>query len=206
MDRSSPYSQSFEGQPPSADLEEALHRLTKLQHGARTQQLASNAPLSVQVSVDNRRTQHRETIETLLMRCEHLPPGEQALVRGVYADKRSVREIAALQRREERSMRRELRRVVRRMLRPEFAIVLTQRASWPATRARVGEAMFLHGFGLRRTATLLGVTIYTVRLHASAIRAIADVLRRQRKAATQAAAPLSTKPAKPTKPAKAGAA
>lgn len=131
--------------------------------------------------IDHRRVQQRETVEKLLLRCEHLQLEEQALVRSVYADKRTIREIALMQKRDERAVRRELRRLVKRMLRPEFAIVLMQAQAWAPTRSRVGESIFLHGNGLRSTATLLSITVHNVRTHVSAIRAIADAVRRSRK-------------------------
>jgi hypothetical protein len=153
-----------------------IDALAPARHTTRTIRLGLDVP----AGFDLRRVRQRDTAETLLRRCEHLLPAEAALIKSVYADKRTIRELAQLQGRCERSTRREIRRLARRMLRPEFAIVVLHRASWPAQRQRVGEAMFLHGQGLRTTALLLGVTVYCVRTHAHAIKAIADEQRRAR--------------------------
>jgi hypothetical protein len=136
-------------------------------------------------ALDNRRIRQRETIDTLLMRCEHLPAIEATLLRSVYADKRTIRELAALQKRDERSLMRQVRRIVRRVLSPEFAIVLTQGPTWTQQRSRIAQAMFVQGLGLRRTAAAMRVSVYCVRLHVAAVRELAAAARRARKIAAQ---------------------
>ncbi len=157
---------------------EALADAARLASSLARQGTTIRLGLDVPAGFDHRRTRQREVAETLLMRCEHLPAAQALLMKSLYADKRTIREVAQMQGRCERSVRREVRRLSRRMLRPEFAIVVLQGPTWNPTRLRVGEAVYLHGLSMRAASVLLGVSVYSIRMHSAAIRAIADAQRR----------------------------
>lgn len=131
--------------------------------------------------VDLRRALRRDLAERLVLRAEHLPPDERALVEAVFRDGRSVSEIARLagvadEHATVRSLRRRLHRAVERALSDRFIYVASHLKGWPATRRRVAQACFLNGRSMREAARELGLTLHVVRSQSARINAMYDAV------------------------------
>jgi transposase len=111
-------------------------------------------------------------VDRLLMRADHLVQEERALIRALYMDGRSSREVAELIGADPRSVRRRARRIAMRVLSPEFTFVLRQREQWGPTRRRIATVVVLQGKSMRQAAAMLELSLHTVRHHFHAVAAL----------------------------------
>lgn len=93
-------------------------------------------------------------------------------------------DIAALRGVSPSVLRRRVRRLVKRMASDEFLFVSRHVAPrhggscpWSSTRRRVAEACVLRGLSLRQAASLLNLSLHTVRTHRGAVAALFDSVR-----------------------------
>jgi hypothetical protein len=123
-------------------------------------------------SFDRRLT--RDHADLVLRRAEYLDPEERALLRAVYADGRSVKDLAALVRQDPRRLRRRLRNLARRVLADEFIFVVRHRDQWASARRRVATACIVHGRTLRQGSSDAGTSFYNARKQMDAVRTLLD--------------------------------
>jgi len=135
-------------------------------------------------SADLRRRWGREQAERLVDRASALPDPDRVLVELVFREGKSMSDIAALRGVPPSVLRRRVRRLVRRMASDEFLFVSRHVAprhggpcAWSGTRRRVAEACVLRGLSLRQAATLLNLSLHTVRTHRVALAAMFDAVR-----------------------------
>lgn len=154
--------------------------------------------------VDLRRRAGREFAELLVARADALAAPDRALIRAVFREGLSVREVAELQAgaasstpddaqpgasagtdpgARVRTLRRRVRALIARMTSTRFLIVLraagpgatpAAASPWPATRRRVAVACVLQGMTLRDAARSLRLSLHSVRRHMDVINALAD--------------------------------
>jgi DNA-directed RNA polymerase specialized sigma24 family protein len=112
--------------------------------------------------------------ERVVLRLEHLPEEERAILRSVFVDNRAVKELAPLAGSSERVLRRKVKRALSRVLGARFSFVLERRASWTVTRRRIATLHYIDGMSVRETAARTGLSLHAVRRHRDAIEAIFD--------------------------------
>lgn len=142
--------------------------------------MPSRNPLEPSVPRTLIRARRRIIATTIVDRCQALPEDERDLLLAVFEQGRTIQQVvrrqdpdpATLSRRSALA-RRNLRRLVRRILCPTFDVVRRLGPSWPPAMARVGHACFIRGLSMREAADALDISLYNVRRHAQAIRAIA---------------------------------
>lgn len=123
---------------------------------------------------DRRRRHSRDLADEVLRRAPSLPDCDAALLRAVYADHADLSELAALTRTNVRALRRRLSQLVHRAMSDEFAFVAQRARTWPDTRRRVAEAVFLGGLSYRRAGDELGLSLHCVRQHCATIAAMCE--------------------------------
>jgi hypothetical protein len=133
--------------------------------GADQPQPAGNA------GVDLRRHRRRDEVETILLRAEHLPPADRALLLAVFQAGQTAIQVAALRGQPAKIVRREVRRLVARVLTPEFLHVVQRRSRWSRARQQVGQVCFVERLSLREASRRLALSMYAVRRHCEWIRA-----------------------------------
>jgi hypothetical protein len=116
----------------------------------------------------------RDHADEVVRRAEFLLPADRALLLAVYADGRSVREVATLMREDPRRLRRRVRNLARRVLSNDFIFVLRHRDGWPSVRRRVATACVVHGRTLKQGAADSGTSFYNARKQLDAVRALLD--------------------------------
>jgi hypothetical protein len=102
---------------------------------------------------------------------------DRALVEGLYGKGMTTLEMSRLLNVSQETVRRRGRKLLRHLRSPLFSFVLTQRASWEATRRKVGEVRFLQRRSLRDTAEKANLTMHQVRMESTAIVAQFEALR-----------------------------
>lgn len=130
------------------------------------------APAPALAVPDLRRRNARREAEIISERAAFLPREQQALVRAVYHEGRSIVDLAPLLGVPTRTLRRQLRRLLIRLSSPEFAYVAVHMHSWPRTMHRVAESCILHGQTVRGTSSLLHVSLHTVRKYRDMVLAL----------------------------------
>lgn len=123
---------------------------------------------------DLRRKRTGAEVERIVSLAQWLPPSDRALVLTMFQDHRTAVEAAALTAQPPRQVRKRLRAILARLRDPAFELVVRCRERWPATRRRVGTAVFLHGRSQRDAATHLQISFHTVRSETQLIRALAS--------------------------------
>ncbi len=121
---------------------------------------------------DERRLEARRAAEAIVRRARFLRPDERALIEAVFAEGRTFPDIARLVRTRPDALRRRVRRALRRADTDLFRFVADRRRAWPPGTRRVATLWILEGHTLREVAARLGMTLYTVRKHADAVRAL----------------------------------
>lgn len=115
-----------------------------------------------------------DPLRAVVRLAQWLPDAERALVTAVYEDGGSIGRVAHLTGRDPSEIRRALAQLIDRVSTPAYAFVVVNRSRWPAARARVGTACWLEGRSVRGAAQSLGLSIYEVRIHREAIRALIE--------------------------------
>lgn len=115
-----------------------------------------------------------DPLRAVVRLAQWLPDDERALVGAVYEDGRSISRVAHLTGRAPGELRRALAQLIARVSAPEYAFVVVNRSRWPAARARVATACWLEGRSVRGAAESLGLSLYEVRIHREAVRALID--------------------------------
>ena len=123
------------------------------------------------------RRSERDLADQIVLRAEHLPAEERALVRSIYADGRTIDDVAALLQADPRQVRRRVRRLVRRVLSDRYIFVVRHRDSWPCMRRRLATACIIHGHSLKHAAVEVGTSFYNTRKHLDAVHALLDSIR-----------------------------
>lgn len=121
---------------------------------------------------DLRRRMTPAMAERVVMRLEHLPEVDRAILRSVFVDHRTVKDLAPMSGYSAKVLRRRVSRTVKRVLGPRFGFVLERRGSWTPTRRRVATLCFIDGRSVREVATELGLSLHAVRRHREAIEAL----------------------------------
>jgi len=134
----------------------------------------SNRPPDPAHAADLRRRRGRDLSDLLLTRAAHLPAADRTLIQAIYADSVPAKDVAKLQSRSPRAVRRRARALVQRMLSPRFEFVLRHRDQWTPTRRRIATACILEGRTMRDAAASLRVSLHMVRRHMDAITALAE--------------------------------
>lgn len=126
------------------------------------------------------RARRRDVAAFMVKRADALAPDERALILTVYGEGRSVLEATRRQDANPATLplraaaeRRRVRRLARRMTNPAFDLVRTRSNTWPPAMARIGRACFIEGLSMREASIRLRLSVYTVRSHMQAIRAMA---------------------------------
>lgn len=114
----------------------------------------------------------RDTIDLIVQRSEELPSADRALLLAVFSAGQSVLEIAQLQSRDVRLLRRRVRVLASRVLSPHFVFVLRCRADWNKYMREVGDAIFVRGQTIQEASHKLGLSYHTVRRYRDAICAL----------------------------------
>lgn len=128
---------------------------------------------------DLRRIRDASIHDVIRHRARALGDADRAALEAVMVHGAAVAHIAAVMHRPVRTLRTHVRRLLNRVLSAEFACVQAHGKKWGPTRRAVGESMFVRGVSLRQTATQLGLPLHAVRLHADAVRALAEHARTQ---------------------------
>lgn len=116
----------------------------------------------------------REHADQVVRLAEFLLPEDRSLMLAVYADGRSVKDLAALAREDPRRMRRRVRKLTRRVLSNDFLFVLRHRDGWPSARRRIATACIVHGRTIRQGATEAETSFYNARKQLDSVRALLD--------------------------------
>lgn len=117
------------------------------------------------------RLDQRADVDRLVRLADHLPPGERAIILGVYEAGLGATQLGHLMDANPRTIRRRLRGIERRVRDPIFAFVLAHRSQWTAERRRVAESRWLHGRSIRDITRATGVSLHRVRRHVDAVQA-----------------------------------
>ena len=126
---------------------------------------------------------HRKLCEQVLNRAGFLPAADQALLEHVLARGVLPREIARLEGGGDarvRAIQERVRSLVRRLLHPDVVCVIRHHEQWPEDLRQTALALWVRGETLRDNARSRGLTIYRVRQHVQAIRALIDQTQRRK--------------------------
>jgi hypothetical protein len=116
----------------------------------------------------------RDLADQVVLRAEHLPPQDRSLLLAVYADGRSVKDLAALTREDPRRLGRHVRRLTHRILSNAYIFVVRHRDDWPTARRRIATACIVHGRTLKEAAADTNTSFYNARKQLDAVRALLD--------------------------------
>ncbi len=125
--------------------------------------------------IDLRRRVEPGLVDLILMRGEFLPRADRALLEAYFRRGVSVEDLAALDGRAPRTIRRRIAVLSDRVLDEMFVYVMRSRERFGPVRGRVAEAVFLWGQSRRVAASCLGMSLYTVRRHCDAVEELAQV-------------------------------
>ena len=125
--------------------------------------------------IDLRRRVEPGLVDLILMRGEFLPRADRALLEAYFRQGVSVEDLAALDGRAPRTIRRRIGVLSDRVLDEMFVYVMRSRERFGPVRGRVAEAVFLWGQSRPVAARCLGMSLYTVRCHCNAIEELARV-------------------------------
>lgn len=120
-------------------------------------------------TIDLRRGRSRDLIRSVADRAKHLPPKEQALLNEVYAQGKTVTDIAKSTGETPSYLRRKVRKLTARVLDPRYRYVTEQRSTWRPTRRQVAEACVIEGLSIKEASDRLQLSQYVVRKHREAI-------------------------------------
>ncbi len=123
--------------------------------------------------VDLRRRVEPGLVELILLRAEFLAQGDRALLEAYFRRGVPVEELAALEGRTGRAVRRRITVLCERVLDDMFVYVMRSRERFGTKRRRVAEAVYLWGLSRRVAAVRLGMSLYTVRRHCDVIEELA---------------------------------
>lgn len=115
-------------------------------------------------------------VERLLELAEHLPQRERLVLRALYRDGVSFRELASLLDMPPRRLSRHVATLIRRVRSPAYRFLLIRGQALPDDVAEVARHVHLHGRSLRDTARLTRQPLHRVRLHAHAVDTMARVM------------------------------
>ena len=101
-----------------------------------------------------------------------LPRQDGELMRAVFVEGRSKREMGRLLGVDGRALRRRLEKLVQRVESPKFGFVRAHLSRMGPARRRVAVACVLHGRSLREAAAELGTPLNAVRRHMDALHAM----------------------------------
>ena len=113
-------------------------------------------------------------IETLLSRAQHLPPSDQALLEQVLGRGVRTAELARAAGLHPRLVQRRVRYLIARLTDPRVPAILQRCRNWPTRRRKIALRWWLAGQSQPQIAADLGLTIYQVRQHLLAARALAE--------------------------------
>ena len=125
----------------------------------------------------------RKLCELVLNRADFLPVADQALLENVLGRGVLPRDLARLEgggNARVRAIQERVRCLVRRLLHPDVACVIRQHDNWPLDLRRTALALWVRGESVGAHARSRGLTIYRVRQHVLAIRALIQQTRRAR--------------------------
>jgi len=137
-------------------------------------------------ALDLRRRIRRDRTDCLVARAAFLPAADRILIEGYFREGRTIKTLAEAADVPPRAMSRRIRRLSQRLLSDRFAFVLRNYESWSPARRRVATATILHGYSMRAAADRLRMSLYNVRRHSEAIRALYETDQRQRAARSTA--------------------
>jgi len=112
---------------------------------------------------DLRERMDRDVGEVLVGRARWLLAGDRELIEFYFGQGIAAVEIARLQGKPVRSVRRRLKRFATRLASEPFAGVLRQREAWPKRRRNVATAVIVEGKTLGNAAKTLGLTLHQIR-------------------------------------------
>lgn len=118
----------------------------------------------------------RDVADQVVMRAEHLPPHDRSLLMAVFADGKTVQDLAQLTREDPRRLRRHIRRLTHRILSNDFIFVVSHRDTWPTARRRVATACIINGRTIKEAAVESNTSFYNARKQIDAVRALLDAI------------------------------
>lgn len=124
--------------------------------------------------VDLRRRRDAAQADAIARRSDLLTPEDGALLRAVFEQGVSMRQLAAMRNESVRRVRNRVRTLATRSLSARFEFVMRRREDWPPTRRRVASACVLRGLTMREAAAELKVSLHSVRRHMDAINALCE--------------------------------
>lgn len=164
--------ENVQGQGVRAEVEPRRGVVRRL--GARS--FGSNQPAQPPARpVDLRRRFDRKQAEQIVAKAMFLAPSDRALVLAVFRDHVTVEALARAAGTSAPRMRRRLRSLVRRLLSWRFEWALRARHQWAPARRRVAEACYFQGLTQRQIARRFQISLYAVRSHLAALRALEEV-------------------------------
>lgn len=166
-----------EGQPV-VDTRCTPERGIRSKPGRRAEAPASvSDPVEYWGRADLRRRRSRALADEVIGQAAALGPEDGALLRAVFVDHKSMKELAALTRMPVRRVRRHVRELVQRVTSPAFAYVLRHSHSWPDQRRKVAHAVVVLGKSYRKAVGDLGLTLHAVRCHSAIVYAMCEASR-----------------------------
>ncbi len=127
------------------------------------------------MAIDLRRRVEPGLVGLILLRAEFLPKPDQALLEAYFRQGVGADDLAALDGRSARTIRRRISTLADRVLDDLFVFVMRSQERFSPSRRRVAEAVYLHGLSRREAAESLDMTLYRVRRHCDAIEELAEV-------------------------------
>lgn len=123
---------------------------------------------------DRRRTGGRRSqVQMLLNLAQHLPKGDQVLLRQVFDLGISPGQIAQAARCNRHSIYRRIRSLLRRLNDPLFGFAVAHFETFDRTTRAVARAIVLHGLTQRQAARTTGLTVHLIRQHLQSLRTLA---------------------------------
>jgi DNA-directed RNA polymerase specialized sigma24 family protein len=139
-------------------------------------------------AIDLRRSVDDRTADRIVARADWLPEPDRSMVLAVFGEGLPAAAAARLRSEEPRLVRRRVAKAAARVLDARAPYVAARAGAWPPARARVARAIFHHGCTLRETARLVGISLYTVRVHRDAIEGMFESERAQHQRTSKPAA------------------
>jgi len=124
-------------------------------------------------AIDLRRRPEPGLVDLILMRAEYLAQSERALLEAYYRRGVDAADLALLEGKPARSIRRRVRSLSARVLDDLFVYVMRSIDRFGPTRQRIARGVYLQGTSRRAIAQQLGLSLHTVRRHCDAIEELA---------------------------------
>ncbi len=115
----------------------------------------------------------RDRVQTLLNLAQHLPKGDEVLLRQVFDLGISPNRIAQAARCNRHSIYRRIRALLRRLNDPLFRFAVAHYETFDRPTRAVARAIILHGLTQRQAARTTRLSVHLIRQHLQSLRTLA---------------------------------